>query len=100
MNREIIVTGHGFAYVKYPFAHMDDFQPAERQAREQKVGLWGPDPAPEKANAETTVWVTKSGKRYHRAGCRALAKSSTAIPLGQVAGRYSPCTVCDPPKLP
>ena len=34
------------------------------------------------------VYVTKTGTKYHRVGCRALAKSSTTIPLGQVAGRY------------
>jgi hypothetical protein len=58
------------------------------------------NPALEKATAETMVYVTKSGTKYHRAGCRALAKSSTPIPLGQVAGRYEACAVCDPPKLP
>jgi len=97
VNREFIVTGHGFAYVKYPFAHMDDFRLAERQAREKKVGLWGPDPPA--ATAETIVFVTKTGTKYHRAGCRALAQSSTGIRLDQVEGRTA-CAICDPPKLP
>jgi micrococcal nuclease len=98
INREIVAQGFGFAYVKYPFAHMDDFRAAERAARENGLGLWGPDPASEKATAETTVFVTKSGTKYHRAGCRALAKSSIAIPLRQVGGRYSTSGVCDPPR--
>ena len=77
---------------------MEDFRAAERWAREKKLGLWGPDPPP--ASADVTVFVTKTGTKYHRAGCRALAKSSTAIRLGEVGGKYQPCAVCDPPKLP
>jgi endonuclease YncB( thermonuclease family) len=99
INRELVARGYAFALTKYPFAYMDDFRAAERAAREKALGLWGPDPAPEKATAETIVYVTATGKRYHRAGCRALAKSSTAMPLGEVEGRYKACTVCDPPKL-
>lgn len=45
---------------------------------------------------EETVYVTKSGTKYHRAGCRYL-KSSTAMPLSQAASQYSPCSVCNPP---
>jgi micrococcal nuclease len=97
VNREIIAKGFGFAYTKYPFQHMDDFRTAERRAREMNLGLWGPDPPP--ASAETLVYVTTTGKKYHRAGCRALAKSSTGIRLEDVSGR-SPCSICDPPKLP
>lgn len=71
----------------------------ERQAREKGLGLRGPDPAQEKPSAETLVYITKTGTNHHRAGCRSLAKSSTAIPLGQVGGRYEACAVCDPPRL-
>ena len=44
--------------------------------------------------AKTTVFVTTSGKRYHRAGCRALAKSAMAITLGLVGGRYKASGSC------
>ena len=80
VNREIVAKGYGFAYVKYPFQFMDDFRAAERLAREKRLGLWGPDPAG--ATAETTVYVTKTG-RSTSGGCRGLAKSSTAIPLAK-----------------
>jgi micrococcal nuclease len=35
VNREIIARGYGHAYTKYPFAYMEDFRAAERQAREK-----------------------------------------------------------------
>jgi micrococcal nuclease len=40
VNREIIRCGYGFAYVKYPFARMESYRAAEREAREQGRGLW------------------------------------------------------------
>jgi micrococcal nuclease len=44
VNKEIIKRGYGHAYTKYPFdpIRMDEFRAAEREAREQKRGLWGP----------------------------------------------------------
>jgi hypothetical protein len=62
--------------------------------------LWGPDPAPLKAGAAEVVFITRTGKAYHRAGCRFLARSATSIRLAEVGGQYQPCAVCDPPRLP
>ena len=45
-----------------------------------------------------TVYVTKTGTKYHRAGCRYLSKSSVAKTLKTAATRYSACSVCKPPK--
>jgi hypothetical protein len=45
-----------------------------------------------------TVYVTKSGKKYHRAGCRSLSKSKIPISLEDAKGRYTPCSVCNPPQ--
>jgi micrococcal nuclease len=99
VNREIVARGYGHALTKYPFRFADDFRAAERQAREQQLGLWGPNPAPT-ATPETEVFLTRSGKRYHRAGCRTLARGSIPMPLGEAAKRYKPCSICDPPALP
>ena len=49
-------------------------------------------------NEDQTVYVTKTGKKYHVAGCSYL-KSSTAISLADAVGRYSPCSKCNPPTL-
>ncbi|MBM3280719.1 MAG: endonuclease/exonuclease/phosphatase family protein, partial [Candidatus Handelsmanbacteria bacterium] len=54
--------------------------------------------AAKKASAkDQTVYVTKSGKKYHRAGCRFLAKSQIPMGLDEAAARYGPCGVCSPP---
>lgn len=39
-NEEIVRQGYGVAYTKYPFKYMDDFRAAEKNARENKRGLW------------------------------------------------------------
>ena len=45
-----------------------------------------------------TVYITKTGKKYHQAGCRYLARSSIPIPLSDAkANGYGPCSVCFPP---
>jgi micrococcal nuclease len=46
VNREIIAQGYGFAYTRYPFKHMEDFRTAEREAREEKRGLWKDEEQP------------------------------------------------------
>jgi hypothetical protein len=76
---------------------MDDFRQAERFAREKGLGLWGPDPAPSKPSADEVVYITRTGTKYHRTGCRALAKSATPIRLAEVGGRCQACAVCHPP---
>lgn len=49
---------------------------------------------------ETTVYITRTGTKYHRAGCRSLAKSSIPISLKDaVAKGYDPCSLCNPPRL-
>jgi micrococcal nuclease len=40
LNAEIIEQGYGFAYTKYPFKYTEEFRRYEREARENKRGLW------------------------------------------------------------
>jgi micrococcal nuclease len=40
LNTEIIKQGYGFAMSRYPFARMEEFRRLEREAREQRRGLW------------------------------------------------------------
>ena len=55
--------------------------------------------APSTDNQNVTVYITDSGKKYHRAGCKYLKKSKHAISLKDAkAGGYGPCSVCDPPQ--
>jgi hypothetical protein len=50
--------------------------------------------------AKTTyVYITKTGKKYHRAGCRYLKKSKKKVTLKWAKSHgYTACKVCKPPK--
>lgn len=51
------------------------------------------------ASGSTTVYVTRTGEKYHTAGCSYL-KSSIAISLEDaVDSGYTRCSRCNPPKL-
>ncbi len=45
---------------------------------------------------DSTVYVTNSGKKYHRAGCIYLGKSSIPIKLSDAKKYYQPCKRCKP----
>lgn len=85
-------------------AHVDEFRQLQTDAREAHRGMWGTQevsasrapPAIAKAGSDT-VYITRTGSKYHRAGCRYLSKS--CIPISRadaVAQGYTPCKVCKP----
>lgn len=44
-----------------------------------------------------TVYITKTGSKYHRDGCRYLRQSQIAIEKDKAVSQgYSPCSVCNP----
>lgn len=43
-----------------------------------------------------TVYITKTGSKYHRAGCQYLRKSKIAISLEEAKRSYEPCSKCKP----
>lgn len=99
VNLEIIRQGYGHAYTQYPFQYMELFRSCERIARESGKGLWGKSEGAttDQEKQGETVYVTRSGTCYHRAGCRSLSKSQIPISLGQAKKKYKPCSVCNPP---
>jgi micrococcal nuclease len=115
MNLELVKEGWAWHYVHY--SKDTAYAKAEAEAKEGKRGLWaGKNPIPPwefrrgKGEVETvsdkkldlaerTVYVTKSGKKYHSAGCRYLAKSKIPLSLGEAVKRYEPCSVCKPATL-
>lgn len=53
----------------------------------------------ERAPPEVTVYITKTGKKYHRPDCRYLRLSRIPISLTEAAQRgYTPCKVCKRPS--
>jgi hypothetical protein len=55
-------------------------------------------PAPLAEPLSTTVYVTKTGKKYHVGTCQYLSKSKIAISLTEAKKLYTPCSVCKPPQ--
>ena len=106
VNAEIIRQSYGPAYAKCPFRQMESFRHYEGAAQKAVKGLWGlpPDRAEAVVEATTgrsvgkgaTVYVTRSGRKCHRGGCRHLVKSKSPMELIQAAERYGPCSVCSP----
>jgi S1-C subfamily serine protease len=47
---------------------------------------------------DTIVYITRTGSKYHRAGCRYLSKSKIPITLKEARQHYAPCSVCKPPR--
>jgi hypothetical protein len=74
------------------------------QQATQSVYLGTAPPAVEEPEEETpstttiTVYVTKTGVKYHRWNCQYLKYSCFAISLPDALARgYTACSVCDPP---
>lgn len=45
-----------------------------------------------------TVYVTKTGKKYHESGCGSLSSSSFSLTLDEAIQQgYTPCKRCNPP---
>ncbi|MEW6026557.1 MAG: thermonuclease family protein [Planctomycetota bacterium] len=109
VNLEIIRQGYGHAYTKYPFQYMELFRAYEKRARENGKGLWAAIPseqppavkdepsAGKEEQKEVTVYITKTGKKYHRSDCEWLYASRIAITLKEAKEKgYGACKVCSP----
>jgi len=123
LNELIVSAGLAWWYVQYA-PNDSALKLAESKAKDAKIGLWGdPNPIPpwefRNGSASTsrpsprvqsppapsgddssdtgTVYVTRTGKKYHAQGCRYL--SGGAIPKSlsdaKTAG-YTACSVCRP----
>jgi hypothetical protein len=48
---------------------------------------------------DVTVYITDTGDKYHKDGCRYLKKSKIPIKLSEAKDKgYTPCKVCKPPQ--
>jgi len=94
----------GFAQVStYPpnVKYVERFTTAQKKAIEANTGLWAKESMekPQPQAKEIIVYITKTGSKYHRAGCKYLKKSCIPISLEDVkAMGYTPCSVCNPPQ--
>ena len=60
-------------------------------------GTVSPEPEPEPSE-DGEVYVTRTGKKYHREGCSSLRRSKIPISLAEAKQRYGPCSRCNPPR--
>lgn len=120
INSEMIKNGYAWHYKQY--SKDQNLAKLEDTAKEKKLGLWA-DKNPvapwdyrhgtkniteteiknskeklEKSNTkENVVYITKTGKKYHREGCSSLAKSKFEISRADaIAEGYTACKKCKP----
>lgn len=128
INFEMVADGWAWHFKKY--STDEKLAKAETAAREKKLGLWsyaesvppwewrdrgrGATPKPNKggaapqkadppatAEADRTVYITNTGKKYHADGCKYLSKSQIPIKLSEAKAKgYTPCTVCEGESTP
>jgi len=103
LNAEVIKQGYGFAYRYFLFKYFDEFKQYEIEARENEIGLWsdgeGKESQVARKNENIIVYITRSGKNYHREGCGYLRGSKIPISLEEACKRgYVPCSRCSPPE--
>ena len=107
LNEEVVESGYAWWYEQY--AKRDsDLKDAEKYARREKLGLWKSSEtiAPwdyrrgrrngsiqSSKNIDDVVYVTKSGEKYHRQGCRYLRSIGGSFPLKEAEAKgYEACS--------
>ncbi len=123
VNAELIRQGYAQVMTVPPnVRHADEFVRLQRQARLTDRGLWGIEVAGEgqgggfaaqvTAAADVSthrdvsipddtviVYITRTGTKYHRAGCHHLRHSHIPLTLAEAKERgYSACSACRPPE--
>jgi micrococcal nuclease len=106
VNAEVIRQGYGRAYTKYPGKHHKEYVQLERFAKQAKKGMWAssspkPKTPPIKLSDNAVkaqkVYRTKTGTKYHKAGCSSLRSGKVEIPLKEArASGLAPCNRCKP----
>jgi endonuclease YncB( thermonuclease family) len=61
-----------------------------RQAEGQTAGASEPE--------GETVYVTRTGSKYHRSSCQYLRRSRVPVSLKEAKQSYDPCSICRPPR--
>lgn len=116
VSLELVRQGYAPAGPDTPVEERELFRQAEARAKKFNRGIWGhaamvANAAPanngDKANAPRAgtpdaaaelVYVTPTGKKYHRANCQHVGKTARAIPLQEAKAKYQPCSRCKPPE--
>lgn len=77
-------------------ARISKFRDAKDTSKVAQIWNSG-NKSPPKPTKEVTVFITRTGLKYHRFGCRYLRNSMITISLADAKKKYLPCSVCLPP---
>ncbi|MBE0418065.1 MAG: thermonuclease family protein [Coriobacteriia bacterium] len=108
-NAQLLLAGYAQLMTIPPnVKYVETYKVFQEEARNEQAGLWAPEPEPEPepepkpkppSDSSETVYVTNTGEKYHRDGCRYLSKSKIPISLADAKAQgYEPCKVCKPPQ--
>lgn len=107
VNLEVVRQGYAQVNTLVPFAHLSRFSSYEGRARVVKKGLWqakenvredvtASQALPPADTADTAVYITPAGSKYHRASCGLLRKTRVSISREDAERYYLPCLICNP----
>lgn len=103
INLEMVRNGYAATTTDEPFKHRQAFTLFQLRADAAHKGRFAAsakaavDPKPQEQ--AVTVYGTKSGAKYHNAGCSYLSKSSNSMTLEQAKAKgLTPCSKCNPPR--
>ena len=111
LNADLVQLGFAWWYREYAPKNKT-LENLELEAKNAKRGLWSQaNPIPPwdfrkgirkkeapPVEGDPIVYITKTGKCYHREDCPHLRRSKIPIPLSKAKARgYKPCEECRPP---
>jgi hypothetical protein len=100
LESEALQAGRGLWSQANPIPPWE-FRRGEQEKRQEKADAGSvrqPDGgAPVEPSGVENVYITRTGKRYHLAGCTGLARSQIPISRSDAEKRgYTPCKLCKP----
>ena len=121
VNLELVRQGYARLSAAAPFEHQDLLRTYECLARRNQKGVWSPEdtarakpsatsqPAaagpivrsaePPATTDDVIVYVTKSGKKYHRQDCQYVRGGAIRMTLEEAKAKgFTPCSRCKPPE--
>jgi micrococcal nuclease len=100
LNAQLLLHGYAeLSTIPQNFRYIDFFRTYQAEAQKGGRGLWALRSSDSQDTQDVTVYITQTGKKYHREGCRYLARSKIPISLREAQARgYEPCSVCNPPR--
>ncbi|MBE0448226.1 MAG: thermonuclease family protein [Actinobacteria bacterium] len=106
-NAHLLLDGYA-QLATYPpnVKYVDHFTKYQVEARNADRGLWGVPttqksvaPPSDTGSGEITVYLTRTGEKYHVGTCGYLSKGKIPVSLSDAKAQgYEPCSVCGPPQ--